>query len=60
MSIIINFFSNLRKEFNKIIFPTKEEIWKHSVSILMFSLVVGALIAVLDALWGLLFSFVLK
>ena len=60
MSIIINFFSNLRKEFNKIIFPTKEEIWKHSISILMFSIVVGIAIALLDAFWGFLFSFVLK
>lgn len=60
MSIIINFFSNLRKEFNKIIFPTKEEIWKHSISILMFSIVVGVAIALLDAFWGFLFSFVLK
>jgi preprotein translocase subunit SecE len=60
MSIIINFFSNLRKEFNKIIFPTTEEIWKHSVSILMFSIVIGVAIAVLDAFWGFVFSFVLK
>ncbi len=60
MSIIVNFFSNLRKEFNKIIFPTKEEIWKHSVSILMFSIAVGVAIALLDAFWGFLFSFVLK
>ncbi len=60
MSIIINFFSNLKKEFNKIIFPTKEEIWKHSVSILLFSIAVGVLIALLDSIWGFLFSFVLK
>lgn len=60
MGVIISFFSNLKKEFNKIIFPTKEEIWKHSVSILLFSLVVGILIALLDSVWGFLFSFVLK
>ncbi|MGN0346910.1 MAG: preprotein translocase subunit SecE [Lachnospiraceae bacterium] len=42
------FLKGLKKEFKKIIWPTKEEATKQTISVVVISLVVGAIIALLD------------
>ena len=43
-----DFFKGLKTEYNKIIFPTRQDIIKETTATLVVSLLVGALIAVLD------------
>ena len=43
-----NWFKGLKAEFSKIIWPTKEDIKKQTISVVLVSLVVGVVIAVLD------------
>ncbi len=43
-----SFWKGVKAEFNKIVWPTKEDLAKQSVAVLVVSLLTGALIAVLD------------
>ena len=43
-----DFFKGLKTEYNKIIFPTRQDIIKETTATIVVSLLVGALIAVLD------------
>ncbi|MDO5563695.1 MAG: preprotein translocase subunit SecE [Eubacteriales bacterium] len=60
MSKISNIFKNMKIEFNKIIFPNTEKIWKDSVCVLTGSIIIGVIIAVLDIIISTGFSFILK
>lgn len=42
------FFSGVKSEFKKITWPDKKEMFKQSVAVVCISVVVGAIIAVLD------------
>lgn len=42
------FFSGVKSEFKKITWPDKNEMFKQSVAVVCISVVVGAIIAVLD------------
>lgn len=43
-------FENLKIEFTKIIWPSKEEVTKQSAAVIVASVVVGLIIVVVDAL----------
>ncbi len=43
-----SFWKGVKAEFKKIVWPTKEDLAKQSVAVLVVSLLTGALIAVLD------------
>ena len=50
-------FKNLRSEWQKIIFPTQEQILKDSVVVLVTSVILGLIIFALDAIIGSGFGF---
>ena len=50
-------FKNLRSEWQKIIFPTQEQILKDSVVVLVASVILGLIIFALDAIIGTGFGF---
>ena len=43
-----NYFKGVKAEFKKIIWPDKESLLKQSVAVVCISVVVGAIIAVMD------------
>ena len=53
-------FRGLKSEYNKIIFPSTEKLMKDSVSVFIISIIIGALIFVLDSVINFGFGFVLK
>lgn len=50
-------FKNLRSEWQKIIFPTQEQIVRDSVVVLIASVILGLIIFALDAIIGSGFGF---
>ncbi|MCQ2910551.1 MAG: preprotein translocase subunit SecE [Clostridia bacterium] len=46
-----NFFGNLKKEFNQVIWPTKEDVTKKTALVLVISFVLTLLILGLDTLY---------
>ena len=55
-----SFFKGLKAEFKKIVWPDQETVGKQTVAVISVSVVLGAIIAVLDFIikWGL--SFIIK
>ena len=55
-----SFFKGLKAEFKKIVWPDQEKVGKQTIAVLSVSVVLGALIGVLDFIikWGL--SFIIK
>ena len=45
-----SFFKGLKAEYNKIVWPDRNEVLKQSVAVVCISIVLGAIIAVLDFL----------
>lgn len=45
-----NFFKGLKAEYKKIVWPDRNEVLKQSVAVVCISIVLGAVIAVLDFL----------
>ena len=43
-----SFFKGLKKEFKKVSWPDKKEITKETTAVIVISLIVGALIALMD------------
>jgi preprotein translocase subunit SecE len=56
-SFISNFVKGLKAEFKKIIWPNQETVTKETVSVVIVTVILGAVIAVLDFIikWGLSF-----
>ena len=52
-------FKGLRSEWIKIIFPTNEKILNDSVTVLISSIIIGAIIFLLDSAFGSGFGFLL-
>lgn len=46
-----NFFGNLKKEFNQVIWPTRDEVAKKTTLVVVVSFVLTLLIFALDALY---------
>jgi preprotein translocase subunit SecE len=49
-------FNELRGEFRKIVWPSRETLVKHTVTTIVISLIFGAFITVLDGLFGIIFQ----
>ncbi len=56
----VNYFANklkdLRGEFRKIVWPSRETLVKHTITTIVISLLFGAFITLLDALFGIIFT----
>ena len=55
-----DFFKGLKTEYNKIIFPTRQDIIKETTATFVVSLLVGALIAVLDLIMKTGLGFIIR
>lgn len=55
-----DFFKGLKMEYNKIIFPTRQDIIKETTATIVVSLLVGALIAVLDLIMKTGLGFIIR
>ncbi len=55
-----NFTKGLKTEYNKIVFPTKQDVVKETVSTIVVSFLIGLLIAGLDLLMKTGLGFILK
>jgi preprotein translocase subunit SecE len=49
-------FSEYRAEFRKIVWPSRPELIKHTITTIVISLLFGALIAVMDGVLSLVFT----
>ena len=52
MEKISNFFTGVKAEFGKIIWPTRDDIIKQTTAVIIVSVIVCAVIAVLDYAFG--------
>ncbi|SFG14526.1 preprotein translocase subunit SecE [Oribacterium sp. WCC10] len=59
-SSIQGFFNGLRTEFNKIIFPNRQDVIKETTATIVVSLLIGVVIAVLDLIMKTGLGFILK
>ena len=57
---IAGFFTGVKAEFGKIIWPTKDDIIKQTTAVVIISVIIGALIAVFDYAFGYLINFITK
>ncbi len=55
-----NFIKGLKSEYSKIIWPTKEEVSKQTVAVVVCSIILGAIIAGLDFIFKSGFGFIIK
>ena len=53
-----SFFEGVKAEFNKIIWPTREDIIKQTTAVVIISVIVGAIIAVCDYGFGYFVNFI--
>ena len=53
------FFSSTRREFKKITWPTKKEIFDYSLLVIVVSVITGILIRLLDLVFGNLLGFLM-
>ncbi|SEK61135.1 preprotein translocase subunit SecE [Butyrivibrio sp. ob235] len=54
------FIRGIKAEFNKIMWPTREDIYKQTTAVVIISVIIGALIAVFDYAFGYLINFITK
>ena len=57
---VARFFKDIRSELKKVIWPTKEQLFKSTVSVLLICLIIGAVIWISDGLLGILVEWTLK
>ncbi|SEA73712.1 preprotein translocase subunit SecE [Oribacterium sp. KHPX15] len=55
-----SFFKGLRTEFNKIIFPNRQDVIKETTATIVVGLLIGVVIAVLDLIMKTGLGFILK
>ncbi len=55
-----DFFKGLKTEYNKIIFPTRQDIIKETTATIVVSLMIGAIIAVLDVIMKTGLGFIIR
>jgi preprotein translocase subunit SecE len=55
-NFIVEKFTEYRAEFRKIVWPSREELLKHTVTTIVISLIFGAFIALLDGVFGFTFT----
>ena len=59
-SSIQGFFKGLKTEFNKILFPNRQDIVKETTATIVVSLLIGVVIAVIDLIMKTGLGFILK
>ncbi len=59
-SFLAGFIKGLKTEYNKIIFPSKQDVAKQSLAVIICSAIIGVLIAVLDLVMKTGLGFILK
>lgn len=52
MSKVITFFKEAREELGKVVWPSREELIRHTVIVVVISLGVAALLGVLDLIFN--------
>jgi preprotein translocase subunit SecE len=57
---VIRFFKDIRSELKKVIWPSREQLFKSTVSVLLICLLVGAVIWISDELLGMLVDWTLS
>lgn len=57
---VVRFFKDIRSELKKVIWPSKEQLVKSTVSVLLICLLIGAIIWISDGLLGILVEWTLK
>ncbi|NLK86796.1 MAG: preprotein translocase subunit SecE [Clostridiaceae bacterium] len=57
---VVRFFKDIRSELKKVIWPSKEQLVKSTVSVLLICLLIGAVIWISDGLLGILVEWTLK
>ena len=55
-----SFIKGVKAEFNKIMWPTREDITKQTTAVVIISVIIGALIAVFDYAFGYLVNLITK
>lgn len=55
-NIITDKFNEYRAEFRKIVWPSREDLIKHTVTTIVISLLFGAAITIMDGVFGLAFT----
>ena len=58
-NIITRYFQELKMEWNKITFPERKELYRSTVVVFIFTIIVTAIISLFDALVTKVFSFIL-
>ncbi|WP_026661007.1 preprotein translocase subunit SecE [Butyrivibrio sp. AC2005] len=59
-SKVSSFIKGVKAEFNKIMWPSREDITKQTTAVVIISVIIGALIAVFDYAFGYLINFITK
>ena len=59
-SKVSSFIKGVKAEFNKIMWPTREDITKQTTAVVIISVIIGALIAVFDYAFGYLVNLITK
>ena len=54
-NVVRSVFHTYRAEFRKIVWPSKETLFKHTVTVIAVSLIFGAYIALMDGGFGIVF-----
>ena len=54
-NVVKGIFHTYRAEFRKIVWPSKETLFKHTVTVIVVSLIFGAYIALMDGAFGIVF-----
>ncbi len=57
---VVRFFKDIRSELKKVIWPSREQLIKSTVSVLLICLLIGAVIWISDGLLGMLVEWTLK
>ena len=60
MEQVKEYFKGVKAEFNKIMWPTREDITKQTTAVVIISVIIGALIAVFDYAFGYLINIITK
>ena len=55
-NVVRGIFHTYRSEFRKIVWPSRETLTKHTVTVIIVSLMFGAYIALLDGVFGVVFG----
>lgn len=57
---IANWFKNLKTEFTRIVWPSKDNLIKETIAVIIISVLLGGLIAVVDSIFKFLINLILK